>query len=389
MLRLNLNNHQKFLAECIHHRDFLNKDLLYRLFCEIGEDEAYNLCEKNHIISIAYDSLNKIGIPLSERWYNFFNEVDATIKDYMEELDLVAKHFLSKNIRLVALKNSGITRGLYQIYGASPMGDLDVLIEKLHFKKAHHILLSIGYKLKFRSELEEDDIDLAELGGGAEYCKVLKSGRLLWFELQWRPVAGRMIRIDIEPNATDLIDNSQEILNSYVRILSPEDNLLQVALHTAKHSYVRSPGFRLHTDVDRIVRSNIIDWDLFIEKVKKLELKTSVFFSLALARELLDTPIPLTVLNKIMPSKFKVKVISYWLQSVGLFNPDDRKWNKFEYIIFVSLLYDGFGPLIKNMFPNKTYIKEVYGLNSFIDLFSFYFKRIFHGLTKRSLSTKK
>ena len=52
----------------------------------------------------------------------------------------------------------------------------------------------------------------------------------------------------------DLIDRSQQIEGTSLRILSPEDNLLQVCLHTAKHSYVRSPGFRLHLDVDQLFR---------------------------------------------------------------------------------------------------------------------------------------
>ena len=55
--------------------------------------------------------------------------------------------------------------------------------------------------------------------------------------------------------------DSLEVNGSNVRILAPEDNLLQVALHTAKHSYVRAPGFRLHSDVDRVVRFQSIDWN--------------------------------------------------------------------------------------------------------------------------------
>lgn len=386
MLDINLSKEEQFLIECIRHRDFINSKKLKSLFIQIGEDLAFNLCSKNQIIPIAFDSLNKIGLKLPDRWLNVYSEVNSTISEYMKELDVIAKIFIENGIKLIALKNSGITRGLYQFNGASPMGDLDVLIDKQHFKKAHSILINNGYKLKFRSELEEEDIDLAELGGGAEYCKNLASGRLLWFELQWRPVAGRFIRIDIEPKAVDLINNSIAISDTYVRILSPEDNLLQVSLHTAKHSYVRAPGFRLHTDVDRIVRSCEINWDLFLEKVIKLELKTSVFFSLAFARELLDTPIPQNVLNKIKPNKIKVKILSTWLQSVGLFNPDERKWNKFEYLFFVSLLYDGIIPLIKNIFPNPNYIKDAYGINTNYKLFLFYTKRIIQGVTKRSLT---
>ena len=216
------------------------------------------------------------------------------------------------------------------------------------------MLVSNGYILKFRSPLEQHDIDNAERTGGAEYIVRLPSNRQLWFELQWRSVAGRWIRPDQEPDTIDLFQRSLPIPGSKARILSPEDNLLQVALHTAKHSFVRAPGFRLHTDVDRIVRSCSIDWDLFTSHVVALKVRIPVFFSLALAKELLDTPIPHHVLQLLSPSKWKTIIIINWLQRVGLFDPDGRKWGRFSYIVFVSLLYDSFSDFLLSIFPSTT-----------------------------------
>ena len=55
---------------------------------------------------------------------------------------------------------------------------------------------------------------------------------------KWRPIAGRWIQPHNEPNGDELMDNSIKTKGSDVRILSPEDNLLQVALHTAKHYFM-------------------------------------------------------------------------------------------------------------------------------------------------------
>ena len=84
---------------------------------------------------------------------------------------------------------------------------------------------------------------------------------------------------DQEPQAEELLARSVPIPGSAARLLAPEDNLLQVALHTAKHSYVRAPGFRLHTDVDRIVRRQPLNWEVFLTRVMSLEVKTPVYFS--------------------------------------------------------------------------------------------------------------
>ena len=87
----------------------------------------------------------------------------------MSELNKVADILATQDIPLLALKNSGITMGMYPYFGSCPMGDVDVLVRKSQFREAHHLLVKNGYKLKFRYEFEDDNIEAAERSGGAEY----------------------------------------------------------------------------------------------------------------------------------------------------------------------------------------------------------------------------
>ena len=385
-LSFDLNHQEQFLCEVIKHRDFLNLEKLENLFQEIGEEKAFEITELNLVTSIAYDALSLCpGLNLNSKWKEIHNATESRISDYMLELDLISNILYKNNILFVALKNSGIARGLYRYLGASPMGDLDVLVNKKDFRRAHLILKNEGYSLKFRSPLEEDNLELAEQGGGAEYSVNLPSGEHLWFELQWRPVAGRWIRPDQEPLADDLIERSHAIKDTKVRILSPEDNLLQVCLHTAKHTYVRAPGFRLHTDVDRIIRSSDIDWNNFSKLVISLEVRTSVFFSLILAKSLIDTPIPSKVLEAITPNRLKVLIMKKWLEKVSLFDPDGKKWGKLGYIIFVSLMYDDFTGLLKGLFPSPQEMRKKYSTNSNKSLLFLYLSRLIDLVKNRLL----
>jgi hypothetical protein len=361
MLSLKLTNSEKFLAEIICHRDYLDIPKLTSLFYELGERFCFDLCETNNVTSIAYDTLSFcLEITLPEHWEDSFLALEDRITEYMAELDKIAKLLDDHGIQLIALKNSGIARALYPFLGSSPMGDLDVLVKKSDFRKAHQKLIEHGYTMKFRSPLEEENLDSAEQGGGAEYLVNLSSGHHLWFELQWRPIAGRWIRADQEPSAEDLMSRSISIADTHVRLLSAEDNLLQVALHTAKHTYVRAPGFRLHTDVDRVVRSTKINWDKFLKEVCAIEVKTAVYLSLALAKSLLRTPIPENVLVKLKPGRLKTKILVGWLCRVGLFDPDGKKWGRFGYIIFVCFLYDNASGLLKSIFPSANAIRAHY-----------------------------
>ena len=231
-----------------------------------------------------------------------FRHTDATynrISQYLSELDTLGTLFLGSGIQLVVLKNGGIARGIFDCVGCCPMGDLDVLVEKINFSCAHKLLSDYGYILSNKNMLDDASFDLATKNGVAEYSKILSDKSSLWFELHWRSVTGRWIRPDQEPIAEILLARSIPIPGTAVRLLSPEDNLIQVALHTARHSYVRPPGFRLHTDVDRIVNYQKIDWDIFLQRVFSLQVKTPVYFSLLIPKELFGTPIPEFVLTRL------------------------------------------------------------------------------------------
>jgi hypothetical protein len=204
-------------------------------------------------------------------------------------------------------------------------------------------------------------LEYAEATGSAEYCRQDREGQHIWLELQWRPVAGRWIRPDQEPAADELMERSLPVEGTTVRILAPADNLLQVALHTAKHSYVRAPGFRLHTDVDRIASRVMTDWDSFLRSVRRFRVRTPVYFSLRLAHELLGTPIPSDVLHAIRPSSWRERWIARSLHQVGLFDPDAPKFGRLHFVAFNGLLYDDLSGLARAVFPPASWMQQRYG----------------------------
>ena len=315
---------------------------------------------------------------LPKTWQRAHQKTHRRISQYLDELDYIAARLAEEDIPLVALKNSGIARGIYPCPGCVPMGDIDVLVEKHHFRRAHEILVEEGYHFGFRSPLEKAELTEAEESGSAEYWKTLPTGEKLWFELQWRPVSGRWIRPDQEPAVEELMTRSIPIPGTAVRLLAPEDNLLQVALHTAKHTYVRAPGFRLHLDVERIVRAYPdLDWGIFVQRVKALQVKTAVYFSLLIPHELLGTPIPEHVLDALRPPAWKERLIVRWLNRVGLFHPQEKKFSRVGYILFNALLYDDQRGLLRGIFPDRRWMRERYRFNNDLLLPYYHIRRLF------------
>jgi len=360
------------------------REKFLELYNEVDDNQLYNEAKIDEVDShIAY-LMKETGIPLDEKWQESFDEVEKRITNLMNELERVAVKLDAYHIPIVALKNAGITKGIYKNMACSPMGDIDLLIETDHFHKAHEIIMEeLGYTFKFRSEYEHEDIEEAFRGGGTEYYQDI-NGYKVWLELQWRPIAGRWIQPENEPNGNELVKRSYQIDNSKVRVLSPEDNLLQVALHTTKHSYVRAPGFRLHSDVDRIVRFTNIDWDKFVKQVKESQLKTSVYFSLCFAKSLLNTPIPENVLESLKPNVLRGSMIRYFIKKADIFNQKKQKFSRLGYILFNMSLYDSLGNLFLAIIPSTQTIKDLYGVENKMLIPFYYVKRLFDLILKRA-----
>ena len=351
---------------------------------EHDEIKLFNLAVKDEVASHIAFILKSSNLNYQNFWIEEYDKINDRIDVLMSELDILAKKFDDVGISVVALKNAGINRGIYKNNGCSPMGDIDLLVSSLDFNRAHKIILNkLGYTFEFRSELEEANLEKAFRHGGTEYFKN-KNGYKIWFELQWRPIAGRWIQPHNEPNGDDLLKRSIEIENSKVRILSPVDNLLQVSLHTAKHSYVRAPGFRLHSDVDRIIRFQEINWKNFSGLVHQKKIKTAVYYSLFFSKKLLETPIPSEYLEKLKPNFLKDYIIKKIIYKAGIYNQEEKKFLKSTYILFNILLYDSSYEVFKAVFPNYKSMAIQYDIKSRLLLPFFYIKRIQDLLFKRA-----
>ena len=357
---------------------------LKQLWSLIIEESLFQHAQEDEVAShIAY-ILKSSKLKYASFWDKVYIDTDHFITVLMDVLEEVASKLKENKIDIVALKNAGIAKAIFKNNACSPMGDLDLLVRSKDFRKAHEIILNdLDFTFKFRSEFEEEDLEEAFRGGGTEYYKIV-DGHKVWLELQWRPIAGRWIQPHNEPNGDELMNGSIEIENSDVRILSPEDNLLQVALHTAKHSYVRAPGFRLHSDVDRIIKFQSIDWSKFEEKVCNLEIKTAVYFSLYFASQLIKTPIPDFVFSSLKPSWYREKMILRFINKAGIYNQNKKKFSKIGYIVFNLALYDSIGQNIKAIFPSYNSIKIKYPIKNKLQLPYFYFIRIKDLIFKRA-----
>ncbi|MBE6727797.1 MAG: hypothetical protein E7562_04015 [Ruminococcaceae bacterium] len=366
--------------------DFMN-DPIYKLMLDMSKEthtqeelqdikERFEAADKKRLFAECHEHqldgvvgtlALKLGLEFPDEWKQEYEKQKIHLEFLREKAKEICKIMDENGIPMVILKNGGIMIGMIEDAVKCPMEDIDSLIKKSDFYKAHEILVNNGFVFRFRSDYEAEKLDEAYRDGSTEYYIITPNGEKMWFELAWRAVAGRWIRPDLEPDTDAFIDNSIIPDGTRSRILSPEDNLLQVCIHTAKHSYVRAPGLRLHMDVDRIVSHNKIDWDLFIKKVCDTHVKGSTYLSLYIPTVLFGTNIPSYVLEALRPKKEK-KLLKM-LASAKLLHPNGRKFSKLQFLRFQTALYDSKKDMLRVIYPSKEWMRERYNCRSSWQIF--------------------
>lgn len=342
------------------------------LSSEVDLESLYSVCAEHELASVVYPKLAEVcSEELSQSWINNYQETRERVGFYLRTLTKFSNQLHQRGIPIVALKNGGIALSMVTDSGKCPMGDIDILVEKRDFMAVHKELIEFGFKFRFRSDYEEEDLGKAFIDGGTEYFYKMPDGGKMWLEMSWRPIAGRWIRYDKEPKSDDLVVNSIKLSNNGLRILAPEDNLLQVAVHTAKHTYVREPGFRLHLDVDRVVKHAGINWTLFLDKVNRTSVRTAVYYSLLIPSVVFGTPVPGYVLEELKPGRVKNWIIERMLNKAGLLHPTTKKFSRAEFLVIQALIYDNITDLVRVLFPGLQFMKDKY-LFRFTLLYPFY-----------------
>ena len=336
--------------------------VLAEKFEKADKKSLFELCREHELDGVVGGFAVKYGIALPDFWTEAYNKNKVHLEFLKEKAKEICKIMEQNGISMVVLKNGGIMMDIVEDAAKCPMEDIDSLVKKQDFYKAHDILVKNGFNFKFRSDYEFEILDKAYRDGSTEYYILTPKGEKMWFELSWRAVAGRWIPPQLEPDTDDFINNSYLAGGTSVHILSPEDNLLQVCIHTAKHSYVRAPGLRLHLDVDRIVSNKNIDWKLFIKKVSGAHVRTSTYISLYIPTMLFGTCVPGWVLDELKPKK--AEKLLKMLSRAELMHPKNKKFSKISFLFFQTALYDSIKDIFRVLYPGRENMYEMYNYNN-------------------------
>ncbi|MGA8539912.1 MAG: nucleotidyltransferase family protein, partial [Terriglobales bacterium] len=208
---------------------------------------------------------------------------------FTAQLARIMEHFQREQLPAIAYKGPVLAQSLYRDLGLRSFSDLDFLISPADFARAKQALSEIGYRpaANFTPAVER-----LWLRTGYERSFDGAAGENL-VELQWALLPyfygvdfhGNDLRID------DLMARSGRTVVGRCEIpcLSPEDSLLALCLHAAKHLWMRLLWL---TDIAETFRTQTIDYSLVFSRARALGVARMLGISFWLVRNVLHSELP-------------------------------------------------------------------------------------------------
>jgi putative nucleotidyltransferase-like protein len=212
---------------------------------------------------------------------------DATVRRnlwFASELVRIADYLDRKHLRAVPYKGPVLAQLVYGDLALRSFNDLDLLITPADFERTKQALAELGYR---PAEELSPPVERFWLRRGYEHAFDGAAGKNL-VELQWG-VLPYFYAVDLKID--DLLARSGRISvgRRELSCLSPEDSLLVLCLHAAKHLWTRLIWV---CDIAETLRTQTIDYPLVLSWAQSLGILRIMGISFWLAEHLLEADVP-------------------------------------------------------------------------------------------------
>jgi len=246
--------------------------------------QVLRLAEHHNVMPLVYQALHQVsdGVPaaildeLHARYQSNARKNLMFTAELLRILDCLESH----GIAAIPYKGPVLAEAIYGNLALREFSDLDLLVLRRDFLRAKEAMRELGFTPGWRlSDTEER----AYLRSGYECAFDGPAGRNL-LELQWGIVPA-FYAVDFDFQGFFDRASRFDLGNRIVKTLAPEDLLLSLSVHAAKHAWIRLCWLR---DLAGIVQSPVLNWDHVSRAARELGIERILRINLRLADLLLD-----------------------------------------------------------------------------------------------------
>lgn len=224
------------------------------------------------------------------------------------ELRRILEALREKDVEVILLKGAALAKMVYGDIGLRPMSDVDVLAKKEDLPKAVELLFQMGYGLCENQEAQDQNIHIQELiNSYNRHVPALGHPQgIQKLDIHWTiPDSPFNIEGLWERAITIKIDKTD------VQVLSLEDLLLHLSLHTSVHHKFNDHGLKQLYDIAITINRYFheIDWDQLLLHAYKWRTEKYLYLTLLLSQEILGAKVPEKILLALKPEIFNEKIL--------------------------------------------------------------------------------
>jgi hypothetical protein len=316
-----LKPEDKLILSCGHSQvnDELEKKIIKLVNLDLNWEYIVDMATRHRLRPLLYYNLIKIcpGDVPEDVLVNLRDFYHSNVRKNLMmtgELVKVMKLLEDNGVNAITYKGPVLAQMAYGNVGYREFGDLDILVDKSDALKAKNLMFSQGYELL--TPIKISDADFMKLE--AEYIFINKKlGSKI--EINWN-FEGNFFSFKGDPSC--LFDNQIKYnINDFEFLsFSPENKLLMLSIHAAKHDWTRLSWIM---DIVEFVNKQSINWEDTLKKADKLGIKKILLITLYLAHDLWDLELP-----DIVTLEFDSKSLEKMVKKIkeNIFN-DKKSWN--------------------------------------------------------------
>jgi hypothetical protein len=304
----------------------------------------------------------EVSLNLKRAYYADVSDTELQRHELAEVLHSLREH----SVTPIGLKGVALAYTVYPDPACRPMSDLDLLISSEEMLRAQSVLEHLGYESWFpvtrpRALMIRARSELPMFG--------TRSGSGL-VELHWGGFPGEWLQRTTRIDDADLWARAvpATLADQPALILSPEDNLLQVAVHQAINHNMSAPWLRGLVDIALLARHYPIDWNVIVQRARTWRVATAVWLVLSLAVDLAGLQEAAEAARELQPSALRRWLLGRFANAGSLVMMRDLSTSKWRYVFLLLLIDRGRDAqrlVCRALWPEREWLIARYGRYTF------------------------
>jgi hypothetical protein len=231
-----------------------------------------------------------------------------------DELTKILSAFNQRGIPVISLKGIALAEMLYENPALRTMSDMDILVQPDDLKRASSLLIEMGYK-QMTSPVYQ-----AHPFHGAPYYK--QTTFPIFIELHWdledeklmstprEKIWGRAQTLQLQWGKTMVLSLEDTLMFSVVQLCKQYDQL------------------KVLGDIAELIKKykGVLDWCYIVNSAHVWGIGTGVYYSLKWAQDLLEAPVPPSIIKELKPKVWRRGIVEFLLSQEVFVSP--IKWYK-------------------------------------------------------------